>query len=206
MHNGVDGVKIQPELLNDPDQLSTTITHELTHEDQTPSRNIGQAVFNQLTGPMLTSRSGITHQEKKYLKEAYHLNDHKKDQYGETGYNEMQATNRQLRHMLQQDFIDEFGRQPQNIDEFDHYIQNIPNEALLEILKTVGGYGYLYGNDINTNEKGWLEINFTDIDKKAEAVKQALIHVAQNNSGFQKSGNMYFAKSGGTINYLKFFK
>lgn len=204
-HNGVRGTMIAPESLNNTrEDLARTITHEFTHEDQIPQRSGLQADFNIITG--LNGSAGITHRESNYLKNAYGLPGFHEDQNGETKLSEMHATNRELRMHLQQKFKEQYGRNPQNIEELDQYINHFSNQELLQLLREENGYGEFYGSQYVTGANGSIGTNYDNEDNKANAIKQALIHVAQNSNGFNNGNNTYFAKNGRKLNYLKFFK
>lgn len=206
-HSGYKGVVISPQELSNINRLAQTMTHEFAHEDQFPNRKapIYQRVL-QTADAVRNNSQGLTRNEVNYLKNAYGLPNGHKNNVGETSMLEMRATNRELRHSLQQKFKEQYGRDPENIEELDLYIEHFSNEELLDILHNQNGYGYYYSSPYTVDKNGRLLENFNNFDEKANKVKQALIHVAFNQNSSRNGVNTAYAHSGGKLNYLNFFK
>ena len=179
-----------------------TYSHEMAHANfwkdfhnsKTPLKHPISWLRTQLIDKSGTPLQGIP------VEEAYLLFDAYKTKSPATqdseDLTEKHATNRELRqHILKL----EFGDYPTDLKTSDDIINNLSDDKLLQYLQNQNDYGkdyYNYIKDLPEDQKV----------KAVKNIKRALIHVAQNNSGFQKSDNTYFARSGGKLNYLKFFK
>lgn len=159
------GIYLNPNIIfkkyYNKDRLSRAITHELSHEDAYQKRPKDYAI-DEYIAPLV--QENITIKEKKYLDNAYKTDANTSSKNIE----EKHATNRQLRHQLYQNFIKVNGRKPNSIEELDDFIKNTSDMSIMYLLRDQNDYGsdYFYNN--NTDPK---------------AIKDALIHVAQNNTG-----------------------
>lgn len=196
------------------EQLSRIITRNISNEDYYQTRAFGKNTddfywFLQ----KLIGNHNMTSKEAKYLNDAYPGEIIINEQNGRVDYNTMnrlynkQATNRELRHYLYQQFVKDNKRDPKDLNEFDKYIIQFSNEELLYILRHLNGATEFYLHDA---DKKMFEpySDYDDfINKPAEKIKQSLIHVAQNN--YQNSfnnQNIQYAKLGQKLNYTNLFK
>lgn len=124
---------------------------------------------------------GFTPREKNYLNNAYDLKGYKGDiwRIAEKG-----TTNTEVRFRLWKELYHSLGRRP-TLEETDKYIRNYDPVELKLIIGGANAYGYqMYQNGIDS--------------KKA---KDAMIHVAQNDSKDSEQKTQY-AKQGGAIYYF----
>lgn len=170
--------------------LDATLVHEQAHADQSRKGNpllsrlfMAGYTFKPLN-KLLTGTWTITPKDKTYLTNAYNAPE------SSVGSQliEKHASNREMRFMIWKQLREELGRTP-TLEETDTYIKQLTPEEL-KSFKT-NSYQYDY----------WNDPDFNTFD-----VKNALIHVAQNSSSFQRQDGTYLAASGGTINYLNLFK
>lgn len=159
------GIYLNPNIIfkkyYNKDRLSRAITHELSHEDAYQKRPKDYAI-DEYIAPLV--QENITNKEKDYLNNAYKTSSNTSSENIE----EKHATNRQLRHQLYQNFIKVNGRKPDSIEELDDFIRNTSDMSIMYLLRDQNDYGNDYFYNKNTDPK---------------AVKDALIHVAQNNTG-----------------------
>ena len=126
--------------------------------------------------------TGYNNKEAKYLNNAYDMRDSGPDYYSDQNYfNEKGTTNTEVRYRIWKELKDKLKRTP-TLKETDEYIKNYDSDSLLNMISNINGYGF---ESVAKRKK-----------ENVNAIKNALIHVAQNDSQDKSDNQPNYAKRG----------